>query len=120
MVARIKRRANVFDGRWEVGELTSNQRSGTITLVFAALFAVIFVIMHIIEPEINSEPTSAYSLGPFGIVMRTGFVALGLAFFSLVMGLRNSARPTILYGVDMTMFSLAGAGLVTIGIFNTD
>ncbi len=120
MVARIKRKANVFDGRWEVGELTSNQRSGTITLVFAALFAVIFVIMHIIEPEINSEPISAYSLGPFGIVMSTGFVALGLAFLSLVIGLRNSARPTILYGVDMTMFSLAGAGLVTIGIFNTD
>ncbi len=91
-----------------------------ITLVFAALFAVILVIMHIIAPETNSEPISAYSLGPFGIVMRIGFVALGLAFFSLVTGLWTSARPTILYSFDMTTFSVAGAGLVTIGAFNTD
>src|SRR5207245_5541125 len=54
------------------------------------------------------------------IVMRTGFVLLGLASFSLAAGLRGSARPTTLYSVDMVMLSIAGAGLVTIGAFNTN
>ena len=52
--------------------------------------------------------------------MRTGFVFLGLAFFSIITGLRGLARPTILYSADLIMLSIAGAGLVTIGAFNTD
>jgi len=93
---------------------------GTVTLAFAALFAIALVTVHVIEPETNFGPISLYSLGPFGIVMRIGFVVLALAFFSLVAGLRGRARPTILYNVDLIMLSLAGAGLVTVGAFNTD
>jgi hypothetical protein len=93
---------------------------GTVTLAFAALFAITLVTVHVIEPETNFGPISLYSLGPFGIVMRIGFVVLALSFFSLVAGLRGRARPTILYNVDLIMLSLAGAGLVTVGVFNTD
>jgi hypothetical protein len=93
---------------------------GTVTLAFAALFAITLVTVHVIEPETNFGPISLYSLGPFGIVMRIGFVVLALALFSLVAGLRGRARPTILYNVDLIMLSLAGAGLVTVGVFNTD
>jgi len=52
--------------------------------------------------------------------MRIGFVFLGLAFVSLAAGLRGQARPTTLYRVDLIMLSIAGAGLVTVGAFNTD
>ncbi len=93
---------------------------GTVTLVLVLLFSITLVVVHIIEPGLNFGPLSLYSLGPYGIVMRTGFVLLGLAFFSLVAGLRGSARPTTLYSVDMVMLSIAGAGLVTIGAFNTN
>jgi hypothetical protein len=93
---------------------------GTVTLAFAALFAITLVTVHVIEPETNFGPISLYSLGPFGIVMRIGFVVLALAFLSLVAGLRGRARPTTLYNVDLIMLSLAGAGLVTVGAFNTD
>src|SRR5438445_2995988 len=93
---------------------------GTIALALTSLFAVTLVTVHVIEPETNFEAISLYSLGPYGIVMRTGFVVLGLAFFSLVAGLWGSAKPTVLYSVDMVVFSIAGAGLVTIGDFNTD
>jgi hypothetical protein len=93
---------------------------GTVTLAFAALFAITLVTVHVVEPETNFGPISLYSLGPFGIVMRIGFVGLALAFFSLVAGLRGRARPTILYNVDLIMLSVAGAGLVTVGAFNTD
>ncbi len=93
---------------------------GTITLSLAILFAVVLVTVHVIEPETNFGPISLYSLGPFGIVMGAGFVVLGLAFFSLVAGLRGYARPATLYRVDLIMLSIAGAGLITIGAFNTD
>ena len=89
---------------------------GTITLSLAVLFAVVLVTVHVIEPETNFGPISLYSLGPFGIVMRAGFVVLGLAFFSLVAGLRGYAGPT----TDLIVLSITGAGLVTIGAFNTD
>ncbi len=94
--------------------------TGTITLAFASLFAITLVTVHVIEPETNTSPISLYSLGPFGIVMRAGFVILGLAFLSIVVGLRGRARPTTLYRVDLIMLSIAGAGLVTIGALNTD
>ena len=93
---------------------------GTIALAFTSLFAVSLVTVHAIEPETNFGPISVYSLGPFGIVMRIGFVFLGLAFVSLAAGLRGQARPTSLYRVDLIMLSIAGAGLVIIGAFNTD
>jgi len=109
----------------EVDELseTSMRRvkgQGTIILAFAMLFSITLVIVHIIEPEMNFGPLSLYSLGPYGFVMRTDFVVLGLAFFTLVAGLWGSAKPTVLYSVDMAMLSIAGAGLVTIGAFDTD
>ena len=93
---------------------------GTIALAFTSLFVVTLVTVHVIEPETNSDPVSLYSLGPFGYVMRTGFVALGLAFFSIVAGLRGRASATALYSADLIMLSIAGVGLVIIGAFNTD
>jgi Protein of unknown function (DUF998) len=92
----------------------------TLALFFAVLFAITLVTVHVIEPETNFGPISLYSLGPFGIVMRTGFVFLGLGFFSIVAGLRGRARPITLYRVDLIMLSIAGIGLVTIGALNTD
>ena len=93
---------------------------GTIALAFTSLFAVTLVTVHVIEPETNLDPVSLYSLGPFGFVMRTGFVVLGLAFFSIVAGLWGRARATALYSADLIMLSIAGAGLVIVGAFNTD
>jgi hypothetical protein len=95
-------------------------RKGTYGLAFTSLFAVTLVTVHVIEPETNLGPVSLYSLGPFGFVMRTGFILLGLAFFAIVAGLRGRARATTLYSVDLIMLSIAGAGLVIIGAFNTD
>ena len=108
-----------------VGQLGESPKQGatskgTIALAFTSLFAVSLVTVHVIEPETNFGPISVYSLGPFGIVMRIGFVFLGLAFVSLAAGLRGQARPTTLYRVDLIMLSIAGAGLVTVGAFNTD
>jgi len=108
-----------------VGELTEPSKGrikghGTVILAFATLFSITLVVAHIIEPEMNFGPLSLYSLGPYGIVMRTGFTVFGFAFFSLVAGLWGKAKPTILYTVDMVVLSIAGAGLVTVGAFNTD
>ncbi len=93
---------------------------GTIALAFTSLFAIALVTVHVIEAETNFGPVSLYSLGSFGFVMRMGFVVLGLAFFSIVAGLRGRARATALYSTDLVMLSIAGAGLVIVGAFNTD
>src|SRR3989441_9630655 len=93
---------------------------GIVALAFTSLFAIALVTVHVIEPETNFGPVSLYSLGPFGFIMRTGFVVLGLAFFSIVAGLRGRARATTLYSADLIVLSIAGAGLVIIGAFNTD
>jgi hypothetical protein len=92
----------------------------TISLLLATLFAVVMATVHVIEPETNFGAISLYSLGPYGAVMRAGFIVLGLTFFSLVAGLGGHARPAALYRVDLIMLSIAGAGLITIGAFNTD
>jgi hypothetical protein len=111
-----------FDGSSKLSESPKQgvTGKGTVTLAFAALFAITLVTVHVIEPETNFGPISLYSLGPFGIVMRIGFVVFALAFLSLIAGLRGRARPTTLYNVDLIILSLAGAGLVTVGAFNTD
>jgi len=93
---------------------------GTITLSLGILFAIVLATVHVIEPETNFGAISLYSLGPFGIVMRIGFVILGLAFFSLVAGVRGQAGPSTGYRADLIMLSIAGAGLIIIGAFNTD
>ncbi len=123
VLPKIKRAERSFGA--VVGELSESSKGrvkgqGTITLAFAILFSTTLIVVHIIEPEMNFGPLSLYSLGPYGIVMRTGFIVLGLAFFSLVAGLWGRARPPILHRVDLVVLSIAGAGLVTIGAFNTD
>src|SRR2546422_435063 len=101
-------------GRWLVtwvsllGESLGQRATvkGTIALAFTSMFAVTLVTVHVIEPETNLDPVSLYSLGPFGFVMRTGFVFLGLAFFSIVAGLRGRARATNLYSVDLIVLAI--------------
>ena len=46
---------------------------GAIILALGILFSITLVVVHIIEPEMKFGPLSLYSLGPYGIVMRTGF-----------------------------------------------
>src|SRR5437899_11732282 len=82
---------------------------GTVTLVLVLLFSITLVVVHIIEPGLNFGPLSLYSLGRYAIVMRTGFVLLGLATSSVVAALWACARPSTLYSVTMVLLSLAGA-----------
>jgi Protein of unknown function (DUF998) len=106
--------------RWVNPAVKLPRGEALFALLLAILFAGVLVTVHSIEPETNFGPISLYSLGSFGIVMRAGFVVLGLAFFSLVAGLRGNARPAALYRVDLIMLSIAGAGLVIVGAFNAD
>jgi len=64
--------------------------SGSIALVLVAAFVVALFAVHLTEPEMNFGPVSLYSLGPFGLVMRLGFLALGAAFFALAWGPEKS------------------------------
>ncbi len=98
----------------------SKRTYGMISLSLALCFGIILIAMHLLEPELNTRPVSLYSLGAFGFVMRVGFASLGLAFFTLLMGLWSEARKTALSFADLILFFISGLGLVLIGIFNTD
>lgn len=91
-----------------------------LVFAFAFTFAFCLVVVHFAEPEFNASPVSLYSLGAFGYLMKIGFVSLGLAFFSLIIGLLFESRNSNLYYADLAFFSISGIGLLLIGIFNTD
>ena len=98
----------------------SERPFGALALSLALSVGIMLVIMHVLEPEHNSDPVSLYSLGTFGFVMRVGFLLLGLAFFLLLLGLWYEARNTGPYYADLILFFISGLGLVLIGLFNTD
>ena len=55
-------------------------------------FPLVIVAMHVLSPDIDrvNRPTSDYATGPFGYVMTSGFIALSIATWSLVIGLHRS------------------------------
>ena len=93
---------------------------GNATIVFSGLFVMALLAVHFLEPELNQGPVSFYSLGSYGFIMRFGFLVFGLAFFSLVLGLRCLQGVTNLRYVVIALLSIAGTGLVLIGLFNAD
>ena len=93
---------------------------GNATMLFSGLFATALLAVHLLEPEMNQGPVSFYSLGSYGFIMRFGFLVFGLAFFSLVLGLRYLQGITNVRYVVTALLSIAGTGLVLIGLFNAD
>ena len=93
---------------------------GNLVLFFAILFSLALVTVHLTEPEVNFDAISLYSLGPFGLIMRIGFMSLGLAFVSTTLSLWDRTRHGSLYYLAEVLFLVSGIGLALIGIFNTD
>ncbi len=94
--------------------------SGSIALVLVAVFVLALFTVHLIEPEMNFGPVSLYSLGPFGFVMRLGFLVLGIAFFALAWGLENLTSRNTPFYLDEVLLITAGIGLILVSLFNTD
>ena len=101
----------------------SNNRAclfGTASVLFSFFFVVALLAVHVLEPEMNQGSLSFYSLGPYGLIMRLGFIALGLAFYFLVLGLNLLPGAGNFRYVDLLLLLIAGTGLLLIGVFDAD
>jgi hypothetical protein len=76
-----------------------------IALVGVTYFTLAIVILHFLRPDHDPIrlPTSMYAVGPYGFLMTSAFLSMGLASFALVAGLyqgvSSSARSRIGLGL---------------------
>jgi len=80
-----------------------------IVLVCAAYYLIVGVALHFLEPDYDPRfyPMSHYAWGAYGWLMRTTFFVLGLAVFTLAVGLRR-AMPS-------SRSARIGFGLLVVG-----
>jgi len=63
---------------------------------------------------------SEYSTGPYGLVMRSAFLAMGIGCMAFSIGLFRSGPAAILARISAFLLGVAALGLVTSAIFNMD
>ena len=80
-----------------------------IVLVCAAYYLIVGTALHFLEPEYDPRffPMSHYVWGAYGWVMTTTFFFLGLALFTVAVGLRNT--------YPLSRSARIGTGLLVIG-----
>jgi hypothetical protein len=85
-------------------------------IVLIAVFLVSLGLMHVIHPAVNcwKQPVSWYLAMEFGILLRIGFMAFGLA--EILLGIHFIYRGKR----GAALFCIAGLGAVLSGIFIMD
>lgn len=87
----------------------------------AALFLILLILLHIIEPEFNPSwrMISEYELGRFGWMMRLAFISLSISTISSLAAFWPSAS-TIGGRVGLVFFAVIGLALIGAAVFKTD
>lgn len=91
------------------------------SIVSGALFAILLVSLHVLEPEFDPmwRFVSEYMLGDFGWMMHLAFLALAMSMASA--GLAISSQVRTWYGyVGLTVLGIAAIGILIAAIFTTD
>ena len=100
----------------------SNRATGVIVVVAATYWWVVFLSMHIVEPEFNpiEVPGSAYVQGRHGTWMMTTYFVLAAVLLSSRFGLTTNLAVTVLTRLAGLAFIMATAGAVLAGLFPMD
>ncbi len=87
-----------------------------------SVFAVAILALHGLRANLNpAEHTiSEYSLGSYGWLMRTAFLALGVGTLTTAASLRFSSRPSELCSIGVVLLAAMAFGLFLDAGFNTD
>jgi len=94
----------------------------TMALIGIGYCLVILVAMHFLRPDYNPirNTTSDYAIGPYGILMTSGFYALGLGSLALVIGLYQGLSQPARSWVGLLLLGLSAVGNILAAIFPTD
>ena len=111
------------------GRLTAGLRTGlttgvlgAITLVSVAYFTLALIALHflVIGVAPMTQSTSAYAVGPYGVIMSLAFLALAVATVALEVGLRRVVPATARSGVGLLLLGVWAVGLIVLTLFPTD
>jgi hypothetical membrane protein len=93
-----------------------------IAIFGTAYFVVVIAAMHFLSPDISpvQRPTSEYATGPFGYLMTSAFVALGVASWALVVGLRRDLPRQGIHRIGLGFLGVWGVGLLVAATFPID
>ena len=110
---RIMETTHVVDARSETTRWLGLAAAGG-----AVVFALAFVAMHFIQPELNPIENwgSDYAFGPGGWVMRLGFIVAGAGALALTLGLKSSLVAGRRKRLSLVLMGLAGIGFIGSGI----
>jgi hypothetical protein len=94
----------------------------TVAIVGTAFFVVLIAALHFLSPEFNpiERPTSEYAVGPFGYLMTSAWVALSLATWALVIGLRRDLSRPAQSRLGLGLLGVWGIGLLVAAAFPID
>ena len=94
----------------------------TVAIVGTTIFVGLIAALHVLRPETDaiSRPTSEYAVGRFGYLMTLAFVALSLATWSLVIGLRRNLSKPAQSLIGLNLLKVFGIGLLVAATFPID
>ena len=95
---------------------------GTLGAAGVSYFALTFLAMHFIQPELNplDHNGSDYAVGRLGWLMSLGFVVAGTGTLALAAGLYKSLLPGKGVRAAVLLLMLVALGFVGSGVFPTD
>ena len=94
----------------------------TLAIVGTTCFVVLLAALHFLSSEFNpiERPTSEYAVGAFGYLMTSAWVALSLATWALVIGLRRDLSRSAQSRLGLGLLGVWGLGLLVAAAFPID
>jgi hypothetical protein len=93
-----------------------------LTIVGIAVYLLNLAALHFLRPDVNPmlEPMSNYAVGPYGFLLTTADIGLGLAALALTLGLYRGIAPRGRSYVGLFLLGLYGVSVLLAGIFPID
>lgn len=97
---------------------TASQLLSGVGIAGVVVATAALVALHFVRPDVNdTDLISAYAVGPYGWLMMTAFLALGLGALAVGVGIRRAVTPSHWSLVGSILVALFGVGFVLAGIF---
>ena len=94
----------------------------TIGLAGVLFYAAAMIALHLARPDVDpiAEGISAYAHGPYGVVQRAAFVALGVGALAVSLALAGAAIPSRWVAVGALLVAVSGVCQVLLAVYPMD